>query len=83
MRFLTLKQNAYFLKKYASNFYDYLCLSKLLQSAKVYPYDEIHPSKLFVHFLVAFFENIMSHANCLTHCFCAEFLHGSCLILFL
>lgn len=25
----------------------------------------------------------MSHANCLTHCFCAEFLHGSCNITFI
>ena len=25
----------------------------------------------------------MSHANCLTHRFCAEFLHGSCNITFM
>ena len=25
----------------------------------------------------------MSHANCLTHCSCAEFLHGSCNITFI
>ena len=72
-----------FSKKYTADSCDLLCLSRILQSAKVYPYEVRRPYRLFVHLLIRQVY-IMSCAllDCQRRCFCVEFQASTCNIIY-